>query len=293
MRAKENSIDAEKCIKCSRCVSICPAKHLELQERKIVEITDDPLRGCIECAHCMSVCPTQAIVIRGYDYGEFEELPEQLPGLAKFEDLLKGRRSCRKYQDKGVPKEVLKKILRVATMAPIALPPHKVEVLVFDTREKVGEIFEASIETMKQWVSGFKNPVGKVMMRSAMSSDKMAQFGEMIPITEGIIRGAERGEDRLTYDAAAMFLFHASRKGESYEENCILAKTYAMIAAEGLGLGSCIIGYIPPIFKHNKDLKNKYEIPDGNDVVGCLVLGYPVATHNRSIHRDFKSVRWV
>jgi len=292
MRATENSINEKICIQCCRCVGICPAKHLELIGGRIVELEDEAL-ACIHCAHCMSVCPTQAIIIKGYDYTEFEDLPDIIPGLDKFEVLLKSRRSCRSFQDKPVPREIIEKIIEIASLAPVSIPSHRVEILVLDTGAKVAELQPSLVKTIEQWDSMFSNPVGKFIMRFMMSSDELAQMQFIIPLIKGVVHGKDIGKDYVTYNAPAMLLFHASRREDSFEENCILAKTYAMIAAEGLGLGTCIIGWIPPIFKNNKKLKKQYSIPDENDVVGCLILGYPVSTHNRAIRRDFRSVRWV
>jgi len=188
---------------------------------------------------------------------------------------------------------MIEKTIEVASLAPVSIPPHRVEILVLDTRAKVAELQPLLLKTIEQWDSIFKNPLGKFFMRFMMSPDELAQLQCIIPLINGVVRGNEQGKDYVTYNAQAMLIFHASRKEDSFEENCILAKTYAMIAAEGLGLGTCIIGWIPPIFKNNKKLKKQYSIPDENDVVGGLIMGYPVSTHNRAIRRDFRSVRWV
>ncbi|MCF0238325.1 MAG: 4Fe-4S binding protein, partial [Sphaerochaetaceae bacterium] len=52
----------EKCIGCSRCVNICPAKALTLvnEEEKHIEAN---YNKCIRCYCCHEMCPVAAIEI--------------------------------------------------------------------------------------------------------------------------------------------------------------------------------------------------------------------------------------
>ncbi len=61
--------DEHRCIRCGRCVNICPNQAIELQERII---TSKQL--CMMCCACIRTCPTQA---RGLD-PEMEGLAEKL-----------------------------------------------------------------------------------------------------------------------------------------------------------------------------------------------------------------------
>jgi len=294
MAAEKNSINPVKCIKCSKCVSICPIGHLDLIDGKIQE-SENPMHACIACGHCMSVCPTEAIVIKGYDYSEFERLPDVLPSLADFEMLLKARRSCRNYQPLPVSREHLDKIIETASTAPMAIPPHQVEILVFDTREKIEQFLPDARKILKNWIYAFGSPFIRTMMGMKMPAHQMKSIvNDIIPLTKVIVDEYEKNaRDYLTYGATAMLVFHSTKYADSFEENCHIVYTYAMIAAEGLGLGSCIIGMIPPIIDQNKQMKERYGIPKDNKVCGCLILGHPRSTHNRSVPRKFKSVRWL
>ena len=52
-------------------------------------------------------------------------------------DLLATRRSIRVFQDRLVEREVLEKILEAIALAPMGLPPHKIEVTVVQDRETI------------------------------------------------------------------------------------------------------------------------------------------------------------
>ncbi len=64
-----------------------------------------------------------------------------------------------------------------------------------------------------------------------------------------------------------------------------------MLAAVSLGLGSTIIGLIPPIVEHSKVLRERYGIPKDNKVLTALILGYPRYKYKKSIRRDLAGVR--
>jgi nitroreductase len=242
----------------------------------------------------MSVCPTQAIVVEDFDYRDFTDLPEKLPSLEDFEILLKARRSTRRFQTKPVPKELIEKIIEVVSYAPMSIPPHRVEITALDSKEKVAELVPPVMNEIKRWIYAFSNPAMRLMMRAMMPASMFkAMVDQIIPLSKGMLQAASEEKEYLAYNAPALLLFHANKNEDSPVENCVIAYTYAMIAAEGLGLGSCINGMIPPAIDHNKLLREKYLIQKQNQVCGCLLIGYPWSTFNRSIPRKLRSVKWI
>ena len=87
-------------------------------------------------------------------------------------------------------------------------------------------------------------------------------------------------------------LFHANRWDISYEENAHLICNYAMLAALSLGLGTTIIGIIPPVVDRTKALRDRYGIPKEHRVLTSLILGYPKYKYRQSIRRDLAGVTY-
>jgi len=54
-------IEAEKCIGCDICMSVCPHSVIELKARKAVVRDRD---ACMECGACMINCPVGAVEVR-------------------------------------------------------------------------------------------------------------------------------------------------------------------------------------------------------------------------------------
>jgi len=57
-------IDNDQCIKCMKCVSVCPEGAIEGTIKKHVEVREDICRGC---GDCIKVCPVNAISMRKFN----------------------------------------------------------------------------------------------------------------------------------------------------------------------------------------------------------------------------------
>ena len=94
------------------------------------------------------------------------------------------------------------------------------------------------------------------------------------------------------YSAPVLMIFHASRWGASYEQNGHLVCHHAMLAALSLGLGSTIIGMIPPVVERSKELRARYGIHKDNRVLTSLILGHPKFRYRQGIRRDLAGVQF-
>ena len=61
----------QKCLRCLRCVNICPAKALELKEEadKTRHVVCD-YKKCIRCYCCHEMCPVDAITVHNRENTE-------------------------------------------------------------------------------------------------------------------------------------------------------------------------------------------------------------------------------
>ena len=66
-----------------------------------------------------------------------------------------------------------------------------------------------------------------------------------------------------------------------------------MLAAHAMGLGACALSLIPPAVNRSGPLNSLFQIPDKNEVLGAMVLGYPKYRFRKGIKRELAVVTWL
>lgn len=81
------AISSEVCIGCGKCIDVCPAAVLEINEKKAVVVNRD---NCIECGACAKNCIVSAVNV---DSG-VGCAAAMINGLIKYGDIDKGTCDC-------------------------------------------------------------------------------------------------------------------------------------------------------------------------------------------------------
>lgn len=289
-------IDFLKCSGCGLCVDLCSASTLELietaenQRKAQVKRASETNLGCIACGHCMAICSNEAIKVEGRTLKKEHvfEFPDTEP--ASYEQIfssLAHRRSIRKFKDLEISDEIVKKIIDAAALSPMGIPPTGVEVLVLSGKQKVRDFSFAFIDSLEKNTSFF-NKFTLKLLRFFIGKDNYEFFTSFIlPVKEIFIKEKKQGRDMLFYDAPLALGFYSvmADPADSY-----IAATHAMLAAQSLGLGTCMIGSVFPILKHMKPMQEKYKINPkfGQGII--LLCGYSKHKFTNGIKRTFANI---
>ena len=285
------TIDRVLCDACGCCVRVCSADVLRMENGAVVADTTR-LFGCVGCSHCMLVCPTDAIAVHGRDTSPADvcELPppEMRADFDSLLALLLSRRSVRRFRSSEVGEEAIQKIVEAVSTAPMGLPPSDVEILVLRGRPRVQEFAGDIVDAIKraQW---FVSPLMTTLMRPFIGKEAAEMFRTFLrPLAHALPEERARGEDWLLYDAPLAMYFHTSPYSDPADP--VIAATYAMLAAESLGLGSCMIGTVAPILKYYKKVAEKYGIPPKNQQGILVIFGYSATSFKRAVKRRLGKV---
>jgi nitroreductase/Pyruvate/2-oxoacid:ferredoxin oxidoreductase delta subunit len=298
MLNKENPVevivDKQKCTKCGICMGYCHS-YLEKDEEGFPRSMklEESYYGCIQCGHCMMACPSNAIEIKGEDIDKshLRELNTNLPDFNALNALFLKRRSIRKFKDQEVPKEALDKIVQAAATAPLGLPPSELKVLIINGKEKVEELLNDMVKEMES-AKKMVNPLTLSLLKLFSSNVEYKKLKDFIlPLCDLTIKERKAGIDHLLYNAPAVMLIYSTELG--MVQNSVIATTYATLAAETLGLGTCWIETFGALFKNNKNLREKYGILKGEKFIEGMILGYPDTHFNKAFQRNFKEVKYI
>jgi nitroreductase/Pyruvate/2-oxoacid:ferredoxin oxidoreductase delta subunit len=274
-------VDQSKCVKCGRCKNVCSGMVIEYGEDGYP--TMKPFdrygwHGCWRCQHCLAVCPAGAISIFDKHPEDSRSMPPKEMGTY-MEQLITGRRSCRRFLDKNVDPELLDRILSAITAAPTGGNAQDVEYTVIDDKERVHEIWKLAYAKMD--AAAKKNVYTHSF--SSFYYKKMKESEKTV-----------RKEDLLFCSAPQLFIAHAKCTGKWAEDSkadCNIATAYFELLCNAYGLGTVIMSYPAEVLNElAPEARAMLGIP-GDHYTNLIVgFGYPEIPYARGIQKD-KSVK--
>ncbi|UWP59543.1 nitroreductase family protein [Ruminococcus gauvreauii] len=245
------TIDQRKCIGCGQCIQVCPFTVLKRGDGGKAVHTGKP---CVACMHCAAVCPKEAITYDGESAvsEKVRPLPEQCS--AAVEQLIFQRRSYRRFQKKQVPRELIKKALDAAMIAPSAKNQHPDRWILIETEAVKTELMELILLHCKE------NQVSMEIL-SEYENHNNPVMGENAVLLIGVCK-----DDALN----------------PWQDTAIaLASAELILQAEGVG--TCWGGYLTRFVNAIPKCRNLLGISDGSSAYGSLMLGYPEGQQYRKI----------
>ena len=288
------SINQEKCRGCGKCVAVCGDLNLELCEGK-ARPSNHGVFEFFSCGQCMAVCPEEAIRVQGrfLSFADLIPLPAK-ESAASYENLMNlfiRRRSIRKFRKLPVEAHVVEKILAAAQTAPMGIPPSDIHVMVLDTREKVRAFAEDYCRYLEK-IKWFSSNWFLTLMKPFWGKETDELFRNFLrPLMDKYISSMKMGENVVNYDAPVAMYFYGTPYTDPADP--IIAATYAMIAAESLGLGTCMLGAVHPFIQSGKaarKFREKHGIRFKSREGIFLAFGYHKVEFLKGIRRSFASI---
>lgn len=109
-------VDSDRCVGCGECVTECPVGIIELRDG-VAGILSHREKACLQCQHCLAVCPVGAFSVAGVQPDACLPLGE-IPSSEAMEQLLRQRRSCRRFAKTSVEPELFARLVAALAYAP-------------------------------------------------------------------------------------------------------------------------------------------------------------------------------
>lgn len=233
-------VNESACTSCGQCMKICPMNIIALDE------AGHPYKraggaDCMDCGHCAAICPVGAITSMLE-----RDTEDQHDDGGDFLSFMKNRRSCRSFQKRSVPWELIERALDAARYAPSAKNTQPVEWTVVTDEAAIGNL-------------------AKAMHEKGRSNPELAKRYAFV----------DEGEDPIFRGAPILVAVHSDPKNVLFAGDGIIAATSFDLAAQALGLGTCWSG---TAFSAADAVKKLAQIPDHHNLHAVFMLGFPTQT---------------
>lgn len=269
------TVDFDKCKQDGICVSECPARIIKMDKKSgFPFLARDYEQFCINCGHCVAVCPHGAISLK--TMGPRDCPPVQKNLLPDFEHaahFLASRRSIRTYKKQPVERDVVLKLIDIASMAPTGSNKQPVHWLVIEDSSQVSRLAELVIDWMRLMLEEYP--------QEALSRRM-----------DRIVASHVKGEDRICRGAPHIIVAHYSKDVPRAETDCVIALTYWELAAFATGLGVCWAGYLNAAAAVYPPVQKALGLPKGHRSAGALLYGYPKYQYHRIPLRNKPVISW-
>ena len=232
------------------------------------------MRSCVSTAAiAWRFCPHEALSQGGITPRQC--LPLEAPGLSpeQLAQLLKGRRSIRRYKDQPLEQSTIARLLDMARYAPSGHNVQPVKWLVISGRDKLHELAGIVVDWMRHLIK--EDPE----LAASMHLDQAVAIWEL-------------GGDRIMRGAPHLVVAYGDKNNSMVPVPCILALGYMELAAYSLGLGACWAGYFNRAASTFLPMIKALDLPQGTAPFGALMLGIPKYKHQRIPPRKPLEVTW-
>jgi nitroreductase/NAD-dependent dihydropyrimidine dehydrogenase PreA subunit len=292
------TIDEELCNGCGLCVTVCPSDTITMKGKKAAVTGNESLN----CGHCMAVCPTGAVQVASLNpalstFKTFEAKCEWLPfgdgNIQELVRLMQSRRSCRNFQAKAVPKDIIEDLVKIGISAPSGTNSQQWTFTILPDR--------LAVLQLAQWVGGFFRKMNRTAENAylrktlqLLGKPELENYfqNHYESIREGLELWEKEGKDLLFHGATAAIVVGSKKEATCPAEDALLATQNILLSAHVLGIGTCLIGFAVEAMKRDKRIQRGIGMPDDENAYAVIALGYPNEKYQRLAGRKQALIRY-
>lgn len=172
-------------------------------------------------------------------------------------EIIKSRRSVRKFKDITVESEKVDRLIEAAMWAPSAMNSQPWAFVIIQDKTILQSISDNSKKLLLE---------------------NMANF----PALEKYRAVLERDDFNIFYNAPVLITIYAKDNGLYSKEDTALAAQNLMLEAHSIDLGTCWIGFARE-YMDLEETKNKFKVSSEYSAVAPIIVGYPEIVPSQSI----------
>lgn len=270
------NVNKDKCIGCSLCAKDCIVNDIEIIDGK----ANIKNKSCIKCGHCIAICPKKAVSTDEYDMEEVKEFNKDSFNIdsENLLNFIKFRRSIRSFKDKDIEDEKILKIIEAGRFTQTGSNMQNVSYVVI--KDKINEIRELALESLKESGEHLLNNLSE-------ENAYYERYAKMWIDMYNEHKNNPNGIDRLFFKAPAVILVVSDS-----QVNGALASSNMELMVDSLGLGTFFSGFFIRAIQGNKKMLDLIGLKEYDQIVTCMVIGYPNKKYLRTVPRKKPQIIW-
>jgi len=213
---------------------------------------------------------------------EKQWLPPGNYNTSRLVQFMASRRSCRRFIDRAVERDVLEDLVKIGISAPSGTNCQLWTFTVLPTRKAV----KALAGHVSSFYERLNTTAEKTLLRSFL---KLIGKGELDAYYHGyyrMVKGAleewhETGKDRLFHGSTAGIIVGSKPGASCPVEDALLATQNILLGAHSMGLYSCLIGFAVVAMKRDRSIQRFIGMPAEEEVHAVIALGYSDEVYER------------
>lgn len=274
-------IDLNRCTRCLKCVKDCPSNAITIATGAIANT-------CIHCGHCIAICPEMTVFP---DKGEIVPLRPHSITAEDLSAFTAGIRSCRHYQSKEVPEDVLMQLVDNLKHCPSASNARPLQLTIVRSSEKIQLLNKLTEDSLIKLFSFITSPFISLLIKLFVPKMNIQELKRY----KGFFLEQQKVNDSfICHHAPAVILFHGPvTKTGMLEADANIWATYTSLHANAKGLATCFNGFIVKALGKNGKHNHHFGIPVTNRIYASLLLGYPKVKYKQECSRESPEVTLV
>nr|WP_320021592.1 nitroreductase family protein [uncultured Draconibacterium sp.] len=261
-------IDKQKCSQCGLCAADCPTLVIN-PKSEYPEIKEGKEAQCIKCQHCLAICPTAALSILGKNPEDSIPVKKNIVEPDKLAQLVKTRRSIRKFKADELAPELIHELLATAAYAPTGHNKNAVLLSVVDNKNDLAKLREQAYAGIKKAFDEGRLPAPMAFMNDF----QRLWYSKQI--------------DVIFRNAPHLLIASAPKTIATPETDGTIALSYFELLANSNGIGTLWNGFVKWIIRDIvPELGVKIGLPEDHVIAGVLLFGKPAVKYARSVQSE-------